>query len=452
MLLRKLLLLTALAGGLGHCQPTRHDRIFVVPCKGPVTLDGDLKEWDLSGALEASFDEALRPKFTMRAALMDDAEALYIGCHFSDDTPMVNHHDPAVEVTRGWDADCLQVRLCSDPVAPYPLPNSNSERICHLMMWYFTDQKLPVLQLQYGMDYHGTVVLTGAQSGVAFRQDPDGQGYTLEARIPWSLLHAPGAPKPNDRLALVLQPQWGDAAGWKSVATFNDPIREAGFSFIGAGVWGQAIFLERGDLPASGQPPSVAQQAEPLELSLRLPDARATTVSAAILDAGGMLVRTLPVTTGARIGSGGRLALRWDGLDDDGRPLPPGRYTARALSHRDIGQRWVASLHNAGNPPWRTDDGTGSWGGDHGSPVAAVCDAGRVYLGWTLSEAGWSMIAVDKALTAEGRPRKLWGQHQVLDIGMCVTALATDGERLFVAQDGKGWGAPRTRPAAPRGW
>lgn len=423
----------------------RYDRIFIVPAPKGVVVDGDLRDWDLSAAIESAFDEALRPRFTFRVALMYDAQALYIGAHFFDDTPMLNRHDPSVEPNRGWDGDALQVRLCSDPTAPYPLPNSNSDRICHLTIWYYTDKQLPVLHIQYGMDYHGTRIWTGKASGVAFRKDKDGKGYTLEARIPWERLNAKGSPpKAGDRIAIVVQPLWGDSTGWRSVCTFNEVIREAGFSFLNASVWGQGIFLPKGKLRPEEKPVTVAQQTQPLSLDLPVPDPQAKVISAAIYNSSGQLVRTLPVTIVTEKLKG-KISVRWDGLDDDGNPIQPGRYTVKVLTHRGIGQRYVTSLHNAGNPPWRTDDGTGSWGGDHGPPIAAASDDERVYLGWTVSEAGWAIIAVDpKFSPAKGVAtrikKKFWGQHQVLEIGIIVTAMASDGERLFVAQDGKGWG------------
>ena len=40
-------------------------------------------------------------------------------------------------------ADALQVRLCSDAQASYPLPRSSDEHICHLTMWFFTDRERP---------------------------------------------------------------------------------------------------------------------------------------------------------------------------------------------------------------------------------------------------------------------------------------------------------------------
>ena len=433
--------------GAAIAQPQRHDRLVIVPVAKAVTVDGDLGEWDLSGGVETAFDESLRPRFTVRLAAMYDPAALYLAAHFSDDTPLVNRHDPKVEPDRGWDADCLQVRLCSDPAAPFPLPSSNSDRICHLTMWFYTDRQEPVLQLLYGMDYHGARVLLGGESGLAFRKDADGKGYTLEARIPWELLNAKGnPPKAGDRIALVIQPLWGDGTGWKQVCTFNDIIREAGFSFQGTGMWGQAVFSEKGNLPPTERPKTVQEALEPLTLAVRLPDRSAKSVSLAVFDDKDQLVRTLPVITRDPSTLPREVTVKWDGLDDDGRPLPAGRYTAKVLTHRGIGQKYVASLHNAGNPPWRTDDGTGSWGGDHGQPIGATSDGERVYLAWQISEAGWALVAMKKDFTPDGKVQKLWGQHQVLDIGILITAVAADGERLFVAQDGGPWGHETGKP------
>jgi hypothetical protein len=440
--------LASLAAG----QPARHDRVFIVPAPADVKMDGSLAEWDHSAAMAAVFDEALAPRFTMDASLMYDAQALYIGAHFADDTPLVNRHDPAIEPDRGWAADCLQVRLCSDPDVPYPLADSNSDRLCHLTIWYFTDRKEPVLHVQHGMNYHGTRVLRGGESGVVFRADADQKGYTLEARVPWALLSAAGdPPQAGDRLALVLQPLWGDAGGWKSVVTFNDVVRAAGFSFQGAGMWGQAVLLAKGNLQAAERPLSPAEEEEPLRLLLPAADRQARSLSAAIWTrpkpgAEPQLVRTLPVQTLSERRGEARLTSRWDGADDDGRPLPPGEYTVKVLTHRGVGQRYVTSLHSAGNPPWRTDDGTGAWGGDHGPPIAAAADSERVYLGWTISEAGSAVVAIRKDFTSDGKVQKLWGQSQVLDIGILVTGLATNGELVFVSQDGKGWGADSTDP------
>jgi hypothetical protein len=442
-------------------QAQRQEKAIIVPAPGPVTVDGDLRDWDLSASFDSVYQEALAPRFTARFAFMYDRQAFYIGAHIVDDTPLVNQHDPLVEPNVGWSGDALQVRLSSDPALGWPLKASTfdrgaapakSDRIVHLTLWYFTGRSEPVLQVQYGMDYHGTRVLRGAASGVAFRKDPDGRVYTLEARIPWSLLNAAQSPpKSGDRTALTVQPLWGDTSGTRAALSYTDVNNGVGFGYQNAGIWGRAEFVAQGDLPASQRPVSVREMATPLVLELPLADAKAASLSAALFDAGGVLVRTLPVISNPT-SEGGKLLVRWDGLDDDGRPLPPGRYTVKFLTHEGIGQKYVASLHNAGNPPWRTADGTGAWGGDHGNPLAAGADGERVYLGWDVSEAGSSVIAVDPTLPPGGVAtrigRKLWGAPSVPEVGIGVQALATDGDRVFVAQGGKRGGQQRD-PQAP---
>ncbi len=262
-------------------QPIRHDRIFVVPSPKGVLIDGDLKEWDLSGAITCVFDEALKPRFTFTVAAMYDAQALYIAAHFFDDTPLLNRHDPAVEPDKGWDGDCLQVRLCSDPKAPYPLPNMESERVCHLAMWFYTDKQLPVLHIAYDA-YRTSKISTDKNSGLAFRRDEDGKGCTLEGRIPWEHLNAKAnPPRAGDCIAFVVQPLWSDSNGWRQVLTFNDVIREAGFSFQSAHIWGQAVFLPHGKLQLAERPKPKTEQLLPLTLRLPLHNAQARVVSAA---------------------------------------------------------------------------------------------------------------------------------------------------------------------------
>lgn len=446
------LLLTALvlSSGVAGAQAPRHTEAIIVPAPGAVKIDGDLREWDLSASLDSVYQESLAPRFTARFAFMYDAMALYIGAHLVDDTPLINQHDPLVEPNIGWAGDCLQVRLSSDPALGWPLKasaytpdaiQSKSDRVVHLTLWNFTGRGEPVLQIQYGMDYHGTRILRGPASGVVFRKDADGAGYTIEARIPWGLLNAAQTPpKAGDRTALIVQPLWGDGTGTKAALSYTDIVSGAGFAYQNAAIWGQAKFVVRGKLAAAQRPLSARDAATPLTIDVPLADPKATSLSAALFDEAGTLVRTLPAMSDLN-GRDGAATLRWDGLDDDGRALPPGRYTVKSLTHQGIGQKYLASLHNAGNPPWRTGDGTGAWGGDHGNPLAAAADGERVYLGWSFSEAGSTLIAVDPKLPAGGVAtrigRKFWGASSVLDVGIETQALATDGERVFVAQDGK---------------
>jgi len=431
----------------------RASRLVAVPRSGEVKLDGRLDDWDLSAALDSVYEPALAPRFSVRFAAMYDAEALYLAAHFVDDSPLVNRNDPNVNAAQAWRGDCLQVRLAPDPTMPLPLKanefdarrgvkESTDPRIVHLTIWYFTDRKLPCMTIDRGFDFHDKKLLVGAEAPVVFRADDDGQGYTLEARLPWRLLAAsPGQPVPKagQRFALTLQPLWGSASGDRLLLSYYEVESAKGFHFQGAAGWGVLELAREGRIAPHRRAVQPAELAEPLQLTIPVGDPQAASLSAAVWSAQGELVRTLPSMAPLVLESG-RAIVRWDGLDDDGRPLPPGQYTIKFLTHRGVSERWLTSLHNAGVPPWKTDDGTGAWGGDHGVPVAAAAGGGRVFLSWGFSEAGFTTIAVDEQLSPDGKPRKRWGAGSVLEIGLGTQAIATDGQRVFVGQDGRRWG------------
>lgn len=443
-------------------QENRHDRILVVPAPKGVVIDGDLKDWDLSAAVDSALDEKLRPLFSVRMAAMYDADALYIGAHYVDDTPMINRHDPQIDGDVGWSGDSLQLHLCSDTGQTYPLGNMDMPTVCTLLMWHYTDKQQPVLWIGSGSPMGPAQVrktYVGKDSGVAFKMDADKKGYTLESRIPWSRLHAPKPPKAGQRIALIAQPFWGDATGLKHAAFFYDFARHGGFAYSDCGMWGAADFLAKGHLPAIARPRTAAQRRLPMTTTLQLPDPKATTVSAAIYNSSNVMVRTLLAGTaaqpvdqplyGSRIAkrTGGTVDVAWDGLDDAGKPLPAGDYSLKVLTSQGVGQRWVTSLNNAGNPPWFTDDGTGSWGGDHAPPVAVAADDNRVYLLWSMSECGPGLIAC--------RPdgQKLWGAVPVtMEAGWGFNAAAVEGDYVYTLQDGAAYGEEQgtCKPAIAR--
>jgi hypothetical protein len=410
-----------------------------------------LQRPDLRRAVELTYSDSLAPRFTASLALAYDDAALYVAAHVVDDSPLVNQHDPLVDPERGWSGDALQIRMSTDPSLPWPLQASGfdrqgalyrSERIVHLTLWEFTGRHEPVLMIEYGMDFHGRRVLRGNESGVAFTKDRDNQGYTLEARIPWSVLNAAGSkPKAGDRLAFVAKPIWGDRTGTSAALSFPDIVARAGFDYQDAATWGYAQFMDaRSPELSRTQSSAPARREKPLRLSIPVADPSATWISAGIFEEHGLLVRTLPPVK-REVSKSPTQDIDWDGLDDDGRPLPAGHYVIKFVARGDIGQRLVTSLHNAGNPSWRTEDGSGAWGGEHGNPIAVAADGGQVYLGWELGEAGSSVIAVDPALPTRGVAKhigaKHWGAPSVLEVGVEVSAVATDGHHVFVAQDGK---------------
>jgi hypothetical protein len=203
-----------------------------------------------------------------------------------------------------------------------------------------------------------------------------------------------------------------------------------GFPYQSSACWGRLLFSPGGDLPRElveeGLPP---EKPLPLTFAYALPEDSEVTIT--LFDDAGRARRTLLASSPRRAG---RNLERWDGLGDDGRPLPAGTYTWRGLYHQPVTTRFVLSAHNSGQPPYKTDDNTGGWGGDHGLPTT-VCAAGEaMLLGWDMSESGWGIIKTD----LDGR--KQWGlRHNAEDI-------ACDGERFFVVGDHGYNGAESVKP------
>lgn len=144
----------------------------------------------------------------------------------------------------------------------------------------------------------------------------------------------------------------------------------------------------------------------------------------------GWVVRELVV---ARPHKAGLHEAFWDGRDNLGRILPPGEYRWRMLHHPGLAWPHLVSFGNSGTPPWRTADGTGGWGGNHGQPVAVRADSSGVYLGWSSTEGPAALMK-----RTPDASRALWGRAELGDFGG-VTRLAGDGEHLFAARPDMLW-------------
>ncbi len=254
----------------------------------------------------------------------------------------------------------------------------------------------------------------------AYRLADDKQGYSFELSHP---VEHPARQTPlhgGDVVAATLQFNWGRADGLKTSGISGwgyDLMAFAGFPYQNAGCWGKLIFSKTGHLPKElveeGMPP---EKPLPLTFSYDMPEEGQ--VSLALFNDKGEVVRTLAAAA-PRLG--GHMLEKWDGLDNLGQPLPAGTYTWKGLYHQPITTQYVLSVHNSGQPAWKTDNNTGGWGGDHGEPIA-VCVAGNgLVLAWNSAEAGWGIIRTD----VEGK--KQWG------ILKNATDLATDGTRIFAA-------------------
>jgi len=103
-------------------------------------------------------------------------------------------------------------------------------------------------------------------------------------------------------------------------------------------------------------------------------------VSLALYHQDGVLVRNLlyaqPVTPG-------RHTVVWDGATDMGVPALTGAYTAKGVFFTESPSlKYVMTVGKSGNPPYRTPDGKGDWGGNLGGPSAICANSKSVMMVW----------------------------------------------------------------------
>jgi hypothetical protein len=415
----------AAAATAAELPPWRLDGLTAFPREaalaGPLEIDGDLAEWRDEAFVTLMQDPASRSLRSMRLAIAHDAEGLCLAGDVVDASPLENTVDPLGDPFRGWRGDSMQMRF-----------ETPEGKIAHCTWWNYSQGDVPALDIRYGRELSDAKTLTGEQAGLRYRRH-DG-GYSFELRLPWKLLGGQG--RPGHDWKTVVEPHWnvfGD-----EVAAFADcVVREENAMYKRPQCWGRLRFVAAENAAAVLASQAKAESRRQALGGDGMPAWGAPVVldvpadgfvSLAITDAEGRSVRTLLAKH--RLPQG-KFTARWDGLDDSGQPAPPGRYRSKALVHAGIEPKFVAGVHNSGTPSWITGDGTGSWGGDHGDPVGvAIGPEDQAFLLWTVEEAGFGIIGVDR----EGR--KQWGSRMPFGTGHAVAVAYDDGKVVIAKEKG----------------
>ena len=170
-------------------------------------------------------------------------------------------------------------------------------------------------------------------------------------------------------------------------------------------------------------------------------------VTLVIEDASGKRVRNLISETPLPAGEN---VVPWDGLDDLGRDtqaakhavyhvpgklVEPGTYTVRGLVRPPLDAIYQFTPYTNGHPPWRTDDPSSQWLGNHTPPAAMLfvpagqapardgqptSRDGQILVGSYVSEGGSGLAWLDES------GRKIYGQYWVGGIWTGVSHLARD--------------------------
>ncbi|MFZ2658051.1 MAG: FlgD immunoglobulin-like domain containing protein [Victivallales bacterium] len=433
MLGMALVIFAMIASGAVMATQTETRGAHAVPAPKPVVVDGSLDEWDLSGQYLQCYDvETLKDVYSGSLAFMYDADNLYISIHWMDPIPMGNSHDPRFQASKGWAGDCVQFRIKTD-------------RISHVTAWYYAAKQEPTIQIECGKSLTepfggGGKVLLGSEgstkltegSEMAFRKDADGKGYVQEMKLPWKLITLEKQFKAGDKINVGVELLWGEA-DWP-VHRYADNLMEGTssreFFWTALNSWGEVILEEKGNLklpePSWKKATAAEEATGPVDISYDLPkDAR---VTLAVDDKDGKRVRNLIAAASRKAG---RNVEKWDGLDDEGKPVPAGDYKFKAIYHDGIHVNYVMSFANPGNPTWDTSDGRGAFYGDHTAPHAAAAAGDYVALACPMGEGGRYLIG----LNLDGQ--KLWGLSNRVFADGNRASLATDGKILWIANQGR---------------
>jgi hypothetical protein len=378
-----------LSGGLMLAVP--------VPQAGAPVIDGDLADWDLSAAEDVWIADETADRFRASIAAMYDDEGLYLAARVRlPGRPLRNPHSP---VDSFWIGDCLQFRFVTDPLIGYPANPAvltGSPHVIHLSAWKDTLGGRDYIKLQKGIKFDQGESVNPSGSEVMIRE---GAGeYVMEMRIPWSALGAVDGKNPfgpGGKMTFVAEVLW-DHTTLRTAAIYRQP--PGVFAFKNSGEWGQLEFSPEGKLASrhEGMDAHLERLAAveageggvPIKLTLEKP----AKVSLNIVDSSGAVLREI---TGGELRPAGDHVWRWDGLDQWGEPLAPGRYHWAAYLSPGLKAKWMGSVGSSGNPPYPTEDGKGGWGADHGDPVDVAADESGFYFLWMLAEEGAALVKTD---------------------------------------------------------
>jgi DNA-binding beta-propeller fold protein YncE len=433
-----------------QASETQNQGIRVLPAPGPVTVDGKIGDWDLSGGVFACGDvEHLRGQFSVWFHAMYDAENIYLLSRWADPTPLNN---PETFGGHGFNGDCLQVRFIL-------FPETTQRTITWWTMWRDAKGVSVLDRASPGKDNgapeNAMENLTRAEergAKQAFAVLPDNTGYTQEISIPWKLLSPSGeVPPAGSPFKLTIEPNFtAGAFGRITIKDIFDPnvaTPDRVFTFRAFKHWGPATNEAKGNVQP--QPVHLADDRSfPVTMKDGVPTVDWTGlirkfewpgfapvafevpfagyVSLNILNQDGVTVRHL-LNCDQR--EPGKQTVQWDGLSDatfrtPGQPLPAGEYNWQAIVHPEVKVVFRGYASCGGKAPW-----IGSpdhfWLGDHGVPSAVVADDERVYLACNGAEGGHHLVATDF------KGNRVWSLQNTSG-GWDPQHIAADGGAVFV--------------------
>ena len=161
------------------------------------------------------------------------------------------------------------------------------------------------------------------------------------------------------------------------------------------------------------------------EINIKLDQPLDGKITVVIEDEKGKRIRNL--LSGIKAEKGAQ-EIEWDGTDDDGNLVKPGKYKWRSIHHPGITPHHQLTIANGnlGLPK--------AFGTNHGTFTDAVSNSKYTFITAALTEGGWSMIAVDE----NGKWQK--GFKQIHGTPIHSIKVAASETEFFAIHDGLAWG------------
>jgi len=391
-----------------------NSEIVAVPAPGEVTIDGDTNDWDLSAGVWSYNNPTIVDRYSVWTHMMWDKNGIYMLARYHDLTPMQNAAR-GKDFQQSWRADAYQARVILDDGEP-------EEHQIHVNMFYSTQEGKPYMIAKHGgfkdkAPYDDTGPnrpdllerfgpdLCAKGGKIAFRKWDDNKGYNMEVFWPWSYLRLNGQPlQAGEHFTYGIEAMWGNGDGSSLVHRLADGIQNETvnriFMFRARKGWGHVVLSATGHLPITQQQEALQQDrfkrffnydtVGSVPIHYKLDEPREVTI--AIDDADGKRVRNL---FGQYPRKAGDITDYWDGLDDAGKPVAPGTYTATVVDHKPLSLKLYNSLYNSATPPWYTDTGSKLWGSNHGYPTSASTRGDIRLLAFTGTEGCSGIMRID---------------------------------------------------------
>ncbi|MEI6518857.1 MAG: FlgD immunoglobulin-like domain containing protein [bacterium] len=315
----------------------------------------------------------------------------------------VGYADGAVLIL---DDDMVVVSSAASPRVAYGISHQKDNLMVAVAVSPFdAAAKDPAISLQVGLSADNTLTLTDKDASV--RKNADGMVY--EFKVPEKNLA--NTPEAWDKLRMAIAVTWNGGA-------FGQPRQRETF------LQGKAKSSHGGlAAPENWQLVNLAEFEKALadrrlQIAFDFTQPMEGIATIVIDDEKGNRVRNL---ISGQIMAKGKQRIVWDGKNESGVTMPPGKYNWRAISLPGLKPNYQFSFCN----------GPGS---NHGTFHAAASNSKFIFFGTPVSEGGYELVQLDPT------GKMVHGFNSPNGHGLSKVAVSADEKYLYAAYDGSGWG------------